>query len=471
MQSYPVKIDNISSLGSDEYNDLAGGELNNFVQNSGQTLSGGNASQMGVAAANYGSHGDFYTDSGSANAYVLATQASKKGVNAYVDGMRIRFKVGNTNTGASTINVNSLGVKDIKQPGGVALTAGQLTVGDFVTILFNSSSDFFVLSASLVGSVTPVIANSLDNVGIKVSFSAGDMTVTLKQRDGLTDPSSLSPVKISMRDTSQPNGGFGIRSVIAALSTVISSGSTLGLTDVVESKVYVYAIGNGTGGVELATSQRLIPEDELITTVAEGGAGAADDKFVIYSTTARSGVPFQLLGYIISTQTTAGTWAQAPTNIWIGREEYREKIIYLKDEKSGGTDGGTFTSGSWQTRDLGILTGNISIVNLSSDQFTLGAGEYDIEVSAPAFAVQAHKIKLRNITDATDDIIGGSSHSNSGAPQTTNSLLYGNLILTSSKTYEIQHRGTTTGTTTGFGVASNFSVVEVYTQVKITKTR
>jgi hypothetical protein len=80
----------------------------------------------------------------------------------------------------------------------------------------------------------------------------------------------------------------------------------------------VIAINNG-GTVELAvvnlSGGNNLDETTLITTIAEGGAGAADSANVIYSTTARTSVPFRVVGAIISTQATAGTWATAPSTI------------------------------------------------------------------------------------------------------------------------------------------------------------
>ena len=59
--------------------------------------------------------------------------------------------------------------------------------------------------------------------------------------------------------------------------------------------------------------------------------------------------------------------------------------IKLSDVKSAGTAGGTFTSGSWQTRTLNTedsdTGGNCS---LSSNQFTLDAGTYEINARASA---------------------------------------------------------------------------------------
>jgi hypothetical protein len=98
----------------------------------------------------------------------------------------------------------------------------------------------------------------------------------------------------------------------------VSSGSTLGTINNTASRIVVIAIDNA-GTVELAVVNiaggNQLDETNLISTTAEGGAGAADSNNVIYSTTARTSVPYRVVGFIDSTQTTAGTWATAPSTI------------------------------------------------------------------------------------------------------------------------------------------------------------
>jgi len=73
-----------------------------------------------LASANYA------PDTGSTNAYAVLTAIS---VPAYVDGLRISVKIANTNTGASTLNYNTLGIKNITLQNGAALSGGELQVG------------------------------------------------------------------------------------------------------------------------------------------------------------------------------------------------------------------------------------------------------------------------------------------------------------------------------------------------------
>jgi hypothetical protein len=52
-------------------------------------------------------------------------------ITAYVEGMRIGFEAGGTNTGAATINVNSVGAIAVQKQG-AALVAGDITAADMV---------------------------------------------------------------------------------------------------------------------------------------------------------------------------------------------------------------------------------------------------------------------------------------------------------------------------------------------------
>ena len=72
------------------------------------------------------------------------------------------------------------------------------------------------------------------------------------------------------------------------------------------------------------------------------------------------------------------------------------------DQKSHTGDGGSFTSGAWRTRDLNTeIADPDGIVSIANNQFTLGAGDYLIEASAPAYSVNQHLIRLQNIKGST----------------------------------------------------------------------
>jgi len=123
------KIDG-NTVGASEWNQLA--DVDNFVISSGQTPSTSNLEQLGIGSARYSSGGQFFTDSGTANAYVLSpvspfkSPVSSGAGEGYFTGMIIRFRAGNANSGASTVNVNSAGVKNLKKANGTDVATGDI---------------------------------------------------------------------------------------------------------------------------------------------------------------------------------------------------------------------------------------------------------------------------------------------------------------------------------------------------------
>tara|TARA_R100000005_G_C4932897_1_gene160997 strand:- start:257 stop:772 length:516 start_codon:yes stop_codon:yes gene_type:complete len=148
-----------------------------------------------------------------------------------------------------------------------------------------------------------------------------------------------------------------------------------------------------------------------------------------------------------------------------------ESYAIICDEKSDGNHAGTFTSGSWLGRDLNTtITDPDNIVSVSSNRFTLQAGNYIVHVSAPAIEVNRHQIRLNDVTNSTVKEYGSNEYSNNAnGYATTRSMLETRLIVTASTTYEIEHRCHTTRNSFGFGIDTGFGGVNIYTIVKIFK--
>lgn len=99
-----------------------------------------------------------------------------------------------------------------------------------------------------------------------------------------------------------------------ALSLVVPSGATLGTVSGQPSRLAVIAI-DYAGNIELAVTNTAgnlnLDETTLISSTAI--SGASDSENVVYSTTARSNVPFRVVGFIDINEAAAGSWATAPT--------------------------------------------------------------------------------------------------------------------------------------------------------------
>lgn len=77
------------------------------------------------------------TTTGSSNAYVLTTGLS---LAAYVSGQAFKIKTNFANTGAATINVDTLGAKSIVKNGSTALASGDLASGQVYEIAYDGTN-------------------------------------------------------------------------------------------------------------------------------------------------------------------------------------------------------------------------------------------------------------------------------------------------------------------------------------------
>jgi hypothetical protein len=94
-----------------------------------------------------------YADSttGNSNAYVATLSPSLLGLS---NGTKVSFIANHTNTGASTLNVNSLGAKGINSPDGTTLVAGDIVVNGLYTAIYDTSLDSWQLLSSPRGYTT-----------------------------------------------------------------------------------------------------------------------------------------------------------------------------------------------------------------------------------------------------------------------------------------------------------------------------
>ena len=133
-----------------EDDDLNGfkNENNNLIVGSGQGISTADNQQTHKAVAHYSGVGDFFVDSGTGTAYVLSVTGVQVAPPTYATGMRIRFRAGNDNTGAATVNVAGLGVKALVQDvDGAALPADSIRANEEAQAYYDGVS-FRLVSAA-----------------------------------------------------------------------------------------------------------------------------------------------------------------------------------------------------------------------------------------------------------------------------------------------------------------------------------
>lgn len=130
----------------------------------------------------------YVVTTGSANAYVAATPA----LAAYAAGNFLRIKANFTNTGAATINVNSLGAKSIKKDdGATALSANDIISGQIVELVYDGTNFQMITPigtpAVAQTRVTCVYASGISAAAVGASSTAenniGTHTYTIPAND------------------------------------------------------------------------------------------------------------------------------------------------------------------------------------------------------------------------------------------------------------------------------------------------
>jgi len=141
------------------------------------------------------------------------------------------------------------------------------------------------------------------------------------------------------------------------------------------------------------------------------------------------------------------------------------------DQKATDANGGSSSSGAFNTRDLNTeLADPDGIVSISSNQFTLQAGSYLIKASAPAHKAQRHQMIIWNATDSSVAALGTCEYTYPTSLVTTRSYAQNRITISGAKVFEVRHRVQSSESSLGLGVASNFdTLASIYTIVEIYK--
>jgi hypothetical protein len=82
------------------------------------------------------------------------TVTASPALTEYIAGATVRFKVGNQNTGASTLNVNGLGAKSLVKGVSTALAAANLLAGGVYTAVYDGSRGDYTVTTNPDGSIS-----------------------------------------------------------------------------------------------------------------------------------------------------------------------------------------------------------------------------------------------------------------------------------------------------------------------------
>ncbi len=155
-------------------------EIEQVISDSGQAPSAADVEQLAKGIYRLASESSWYTDSGAADAYVLTSAGGVTDLAGNFDGKMIRFTPGNSNTTASTVNVNTDGITPLVDIAGGALVGGEILAGREVEATFISSSGEYRISA-----VETTREYSLKNLFINPLFLINQRAIVVATTIGL----------------------------------------------------------------------------------------------------------------------------------------------------------------------------------------------------------------------------------------------------------------------------------------------
>lgn len=204
------------------------------------------------------------------------------------------------NTGAATLAIDGGAALAVVKGADLPLIAGDIPGAN--------SWGLYVYDASLTKFVLVNPANGV-NAGAK-------------QIQTITGPVAANAMTVGLAATTldfranTANSGVVTTIGTGALSLVVPSGATLGLIANQAARLAVLALNNA-GTAELAIVNLAgglnLDETGIISTTAL--SAAADSASVIYSTTARTSVPYRVVGFLDVVLAVPGTWDADPFTI------------------------------------------------------------------------------------------------------------------------------------------------------------
>lgn len=236
------------------------------------------------------------TDDGSVD-YSLPSATAKKGLKWNDAGDALE----NTDADIDDILIDATAQADAAASSASAAASSASSASTSASNASGSETNAATSEAKAEDSADAAAASNIDLMSITASVAANALSA------------GLNADTLSFRNPTLTNGVPNSRA-FSTLSLVVPSGATLGCVNAIQSRLILLVIDNA-GTIELAVVNQSggnnLDETTLISTTAL--SAASDSNNVIYSTTARSNVPFRVVGYIESTQATAGTWVTAPT--------------------------------------------------------------------------------------------------------------------------------------------------------------
>jgi len=241
------------------------------------------------------------------------------------------------------------------------------------------------------------------NYGLTTSVAANALTINLVNNAGAT-PSSIAPAMFTSRSSTSSDGSYSVVNATVATSLVVPSGATLGISNAVDTYIYVYAIDNG-GTIALGVSCKKFDDKTLVSTTAISGSSTSAE--ILYSTSALTSKACILIGRLKSNQTTSGTYAANVSEISLGSNFATGGIVGTVNGLSSPTGyvGELLTASNTQSVAASNVPFNVATISLTPGRWLVTGGLRTQSVASASGI--SNLISSVNTTSATLSSNGG----------------------------------------------------------------
>lgn len=200
------------------------------------------------------------------------TATASLGMSAYVTGQRFFFVASGTNTGATTLNINAIGAKNITKNGTTALSAGDIQIGAVAQVVYDGTEfqllnpylNVNTLVTSWSGGTTGLKTYTTPTKSVTISFaspavftvSSGDLPANNTQIELFT--TGILPTGLSVNTTY-----YVVNSSSTTFNVSLTSGGAAINTTATGSGTHTFGILGYTGNLVL----------DGTLAVANGGTG------------------------------------------------------------------------------------------------------------------------------------------------------------------------------------------------------
>ena len=222
-----------------------------------------NFSNVNAAINNALTFSNYATDTGLADNYAITITGQ---TTTYAAGLAFQFKAANTNTGASTLNVNGQGTKSIVRNDGSALAAGDIIAGGIATVIYDGTNFQLLNDASVFSTPVTVPQGGTGLANLTAGYAlVGNNTGSVT----LIAPGTSGNVLTS-------NGTAFISQALPATSTPALIANGTSNVAIATANGNVSVVTNGTEKLRISTTGTVNLANNAIGVVNAANTGSFD---------------------------------------------------------------------------------------------------------------------------------------------------------------------------------------------------